>query len=61
MLIEIYLENHDHGTPFEIANALIEHCIDKQYDSVAESLIALDEIADHIKVFVGHRKMLGVE
>lgn len=53
MILEIHLENHDRGRPCEIANALIDNCMDRR-DAYLEGLITLNEIADHIKVYVNH-------
>lgn len=53
MILEIHLENHDSGRPCEIANALIEKCTDRS-DAYWEGLITLNEIAEHIKIYVNH-------
>ena len=53
MILEIHLENHDSGRPCEVVNALIDNCMDRS-DSYLEGLITLNEIADHIKVYVNH-------
>lgn len=54
MKIEIYAEGYERGTAFEVANALINNYIGNDYGKFEENLIMLDEIADHIKVFVNH-------
>ena len=54
MKIEIYEEGYERGTAFEVANALINNFLDRDYGKFEDNIIMLDEIADHIKVFVNH-------
>ena len=53
MILEIHLENHDSGRPCEVANALIDNFTGRS-DTYLEGLITLNEIADHIKIYVNH-------
>ena len=54
MKIEIYCEGYERGTAFEVANALINNYIGNDYGRFEDKLVMLDEISDHIKVFVNH-------
>ena len=54
MIVDIHLEGYERGTAFEVANALINYYVGRDYGKLEDSIIMLDEIADHIKVFVSH-------
>lgn len=56
MTIEVHLDHHEYGTPFEFANAVIKNYMEREMLESKTNLIALDEIADHIKVFVMHTR-----
>ena len=54
MILEIHFEAYERGTAFEFANALINHYTGRDCGRWEDNIIMLDEIADHIKVFVNH-------
>lgn len=64
MKLMIELDENDRGTPIELANAIIRHCMSRA-DSIQteESIIYahtnLAEIAEHIRVYLRHNKPVG--
>lgn len=54
MILEIHLDKNEQGTPFEVANALINYYIARDHFPHRMNILALEEISEHIKVFVSH-------